>query len=88
MTAAPASAAATAAPDTIGTGAGSVARRVRSVTGRSNSMISPPRSVASSRSSRSGLTATAWPTASSMGRSVTLSEYAYESANEMSLRAA
>ena len=69
-TAAPVAASATpvsARPRSEGWGPG---QRSRSRTGRVNCSVSHPRSRARRASTRSGLTATGWPTASSMGTSV------------------
>ena len=58
----------------MGTGLGISDKRVRMSTGSLNSMIGQSLSSATLRSSRSGLTATGWPTFSSNGKSVWLSE--------------
>ncbi|CKT95916.1 Uncharacterised protein [Mycobacterium tuberculosis] len=50
--------------------------RSRSDTGRENDNTGQPRTLASFRKPRSGLTTEACPTASSIGRSVIESEYA------------
>src|SRR5207237_6470780 len=73
------------APTAVGAGGG-VGTRSRSRTGRSNLRTSHPRSRATRANSRSGLTTTGWPTASSIGRSVAESEYAHDMERSMPSR--
>src|SRR5918997_3043795 len=66
-------------PTAAGPGAG-VGARSRNGTRWVNRRTSHPAVFAARSSSRSGLTAMAWPTASSIGRSVAESLYAYDAA--------
>ena len=83
MATAPSTAAATVAPEMIGT-----VRGLPRLTGRWNSTIGHSRSSAILRRSFSGLTATGLPTVSIIGRSVIESEYAYDPSRSMPSRSA